>query len=229
MRKRSVIISAVIVMIISVAFAGCGGSAAYTEGEQFQLEDNTYALEKVVKAIDQDTQSTECYGVSVLMVGDTAPVVMDAGSLAGGGAITPRSAINMTLSDGDKSYTAKDISFAKTDEVEGYGSRATFYFDIPVGEELPSKATLTGTSEEEGIELDLSGLTPEKEMTTAPSTTKSDASNVPDYVPAAGKNGVPRSPEAGTNYYNNEGVGDTSVYDSIGTFEENGVGSSGLD
>ena len=29
--------------------AGCGGSSGYSKGEQFQLGENTYALEKVVK------------------------------------------------------------------------------------------------------------------------------------------------------------------------------------
>ena len=44
------IIAATAVAVMCFAFAGCGGgNSGYGEGEQFQLGDNTYALEKTVR------------------------------------------------------------------------------------------------------------------------------------------------------------------------------------
>ena len=196
MRK---IIAAAAVMIMCVAFAGCGGSAGYGEGEQFQLGDDTYALEKIVRAPGQDAGSTECYGVSLLQVGDTAPVII---SGFGTGTSTTQSALEMTLVDGDTTYAAKTISFAAIDDVEGYGVRMVFYFDIPAGTELPASATLKRTDGEETVELDLSGLKTEEETTTTTTT----SSGLPD--------GIPIAPDAGNENY--DGIGNTDVHDGIG-------------
>lgn len=197
------IIAAAAVLMMCFAFAGCGGSSGYAKGEQFQIGDDTYALEKVVKAIDKDTSSSECYGVSLLHVGNTAPVVIS--GLGANGAMSTQSAIEMTLIDGDTNYSASSLSFEATDEVEGYGSRVTFYFDLPVGTSVPTGATVKGSGDEEAVQLDLSGLTPEKETTTTTTT----SSGLPD--------GIPVAPDAGNENY--DGIGNTDVYDGIGDTE----------
>ena len=200
MKSLNKIIAAMSVMIMCVAFAGCGGGSGYSEGEQFQLGEDTYALEKVVRAIDEDTSSTECYGVSLLHVGNSAPVIIS--GLGTSGALSTQSAIDLTLTDGDTTYSPRSISFAATDEVEGYGSRVVFYFDIPTGTALPTSGTLKGTSDEETVELNLSGMTPETETTTTTTT----SSGLPE--------GVPIAPDAGNENY--DGIGNTDVYEGIG-------------
>ena len=200
MKSLNKLIAAMAVMIMCVAFAGCGGGSGYSEGEQFQLGEDTYALEKVVRAIDEDTSSTECYGVSLLHVGNSAPVIIS--GLGTSGALSTQSAIDLTLTDGDTTYSPRSISFAATDEVEGYGSRVVFYFDIPTGTEMPTSATLKNTDTEETAELDLSGLKPETETTTTTTT----SSGLPDNVPIA--------PDAGNENY--DGIGNTDVYNGIG-------------
>ena len=200
MKSLNKIIAAMAVMIMCVAFAGCGGGSGYSEGEQFQLGEDTYALEKVVRAIDEDTSSTECYGVSLLHVGNSAPVIIS--GLGTSGALSTQSAIDLTLTDGDTTYSPRSISFAATDEVEGYGSRVVFYFDIPTGTALPTSGTLKGTSDEETVELNLSGMTPETETTTTTTT----SSGLPE--------GVPIAPDAGNENY--DGIGNTDVYQGIG-------------
>ena len=194
------IIAVMAVAVMCVAFAGCGGGSGYSEGEQFQLGEDTYALEKVVRAIDEDTSSTECYGVSLLHVGNSAPVIIS--GLGTSGALSTQSAIDLTLTDGDTTYSPRSISFAATDEVEGYGSRVVFYFDIPTGTALPTSGTLKGTSDEETVELNLSGMTPETETTTTTTT----SSGLPE--------GVPIAPDAGNENY--DGIGNTDVYEGIG-------------
>ena len=200
MKSLNKIIAAMAVMIMCFAFAGCGGGSGYSEGEQFQLGEDTYALEKVVRAIDEDTSSTECYGVSLLHVGNSAPVIIS--GLGTSGALSTQSAIDLTLTDGDTTYSPRSIYFAATDEVEGYGSRVVFYFDIPTGTALPTSGTLKGTSDEETVELNLSGMTPETETTTTTTT----SSGLPE--------GVPIAPDAGNENY--DGIGNTDVYEGIG-------------
>ena len=199
MKGLNKIIAAMAVMIMCVAFAGCGGSSGYSEGEQFQLGEETYALEKVVRAPDKDTSSTECYGVSLLQVGDTTPITI---SGFGTGTPTTKSLIEMTMNDGETTYEGKTISIAAIDDVDGYAVRMVFYFDIPTGTEMPTSATLKNTDTEETAELDLSGLKPETETTTTTTT----SSGLPDNVPIA--------PDAGNENY--DGIGNTDVYDGIG-------------
>ena len=194
------IIAAMAVAVMCFAFAGCGGSSGYGEGEQFQLGDETYALEKVVRATDKDTGATECYGVSLLQVGQTAPVII---SGFGTSTATTQSALEMTLVDGDQSYAASSVSFAAIDDVEGYGLRMVFYFDIPSGTAMPTSATLKRSDGEETVQLDLSGLKTEEETTTTTTTT---SSGLPDDIPVA--------PDAGNENY--DGIGNTDVYDGIG-------------
>ena len=190
------IIAAMAVAVMCFAFAGCGGGGSgYGEGEQFQLGDETYALEKVVRATDKDTGSTECYGVSLLQKGQTAPVII---SGFGTGAATTQSALEMTLVDGDNTYAAKSVSFAAIDDVEGYGLRMIFYFDIPAGTELPASATLKRSDSDEEVQLDLSGLKTEEETTTTTTTTAP----------------ISTAPDAGNENY--DGIGNTDVYDGIG-------------
>lgn len=199
-RSMKTFIATIVIIIICIAFAGCGVGSGYSEGEQFTFGENTYALERLVRVKDKDTDSTECYGVSLLQVGYEAPVIIS--GFFGNGNMSTKSAIDMTLKDGDTTYSTRSISFAATDEVEGYGSRAVFYFDIPKGTDLPTSAILWGSDDEETVELNLSGVTAEEETTaTTTTTTESD---------------IPAAPDAGN--YNNEGIGDPSVYDSLGTF-----------
>lgn len=198
------VLIALLAVMTCLAFAACGGNSGYGEGEQFQLGDNTYALEKVVRATDNDTGATDGYGVSVLQVGNTAPVII---SGLGNGTMNSTSAIDMTLHDGDTTYSTRSISFAATDEVEGYGSRMIFYFDIPKGSDLPTSATMKGQSEEEVAELDLSGMTAVEETTTTTTTTTTAVS--PENLPVDPN----YDPEA------NKDIGNTDIYEPIEPFD----------
>lgn len=199
MKMMRRIIAVMAVAIMCVAFAGCGGESGYGEGEQFQLGEETYSLEKVVRAADKDTGATECYGVSVLQVGSTTPITI---SGFGTGTPTTQSALEMSMTDGDTTYDAKTISIAAISDVEGYSVRMVFYFDLPTGTELPANATLKNTTTDETAELNLSGLSPEEETT----TTTTSASGLPE--------GIPIAPDAGNENY--DGVGNTDVYEGIG-------------
>ena len=199
------ILSVLLAAVMCLAFAACGGGTGYGEGEQFQIGDETYALEKVVRASDNDTSSTDSYGVSFLHVGQTAPVIIS--GFGTGGTPTTQSALEMTLNDGDTSITAKTISFEATDEVEGYGSRVVFYFDIPKGEAMPTSGILkdaSGSSDAE-VEINLSGMSPVEETTTTTTTTAVSPENLPvdpNYDPEANKD-----------------IGNTDVYDPIDSFD----------
>lgn len=203
------LIAAIVIMIMCLAFAGCGGSSGFGEGEQFQLGDNTYALEKTVRAADKDTGSAECYGVSILQVGNTAPIII---SGLGNGSMSTKSAIDLTLGEGDDAISPKSIRFEATDEVEGYGSRMVFYFEIPSGEDMPDSAFIKEADGDESVQLDLSGLTPEEETeatTAATTAAPTTAATVPPTVSAD----PDYDPEA------NKGIGDTEIYEPIESFD----------
>ncbi len=196
---------AALAMMMCLAFAGCGGASGYSKGEQFQLGDETYALEKWERHSEKDTGSTECYAVCVLQVGNTAPVVIS--GFGTGGAMNTSSAIQLTLNDGDSTISPSSIGFAAIDDVEGYGCRLTFYYDLPAGSELPESGTLTKNGEEESAELNLGSLSVEEATTTTTTTTATTISpeNLPvdpNYDPEANKN-----------------IGNTDVYDPIESFD----------
>lgn len=159
------ILSIAFIMITVFLFAGCTGSAGYAKGEPFQLNDNTYALEKIIRTPQSDNSFGKRYGVVLLQEGDTAAVSISGPGVFGNGTMEAKSLLDMTLHGDEKEYTARSISFTKTDEVEGYGSRVVFYFNIPGNPEFPKSATLKGPDEEE-ITLDLSGLKPQEENST---------------------------------------------------------------
>ena len=194
--------AAALVAVMCLAFAGCGGSSGYSQGEQFQLGDETYALEKWERNIDKDTSVSEGYSVCVLQVGNTAPIII---SGFGTENATTQSAINLELSNGDKTYSPASIGFQAIDDVEGYGCRLTFYYDLPVGEDLPTSGTLTKDGEEP-VELDLSGLSVVDATTTTTTTTTTtspaDLPVDPNYDPEANKD-----------------IGDTDIYDPIESFD----------
>ena len=196
-------LAALLAVMTCLFFAACGLAAQQGRGISSSLETHVRS-EKVVRATGNDTGATDGYGVSVLQVGNTAPVII---SGLGNGTLNSTSAIDMTLHDGDTTYSTRSISFAATDEVEGYGSRVVFYFDIPKGSDLPTSATMKGQSEEEVAELDLSGMTAVEETTTTTTTTTTSVS--PENLPVDPN----YDPEA------NKDIGNTDVYDPIDSFD----------
>ena len=152
--KLKKVIAVLSIMAMAFIVTGCGdsGSSGIPAGEDFTLGDNTFTLEKCVKITDNDTQSSEGYGVAVLIEGNQAPIVM---SVNGG---TPSSAVSMVLvKDDGSTISPSGINFDGIDDQGKYGVRMTFNFDVPVGEGLPATATMTNTNnEEESVTLDLS-------------------------------------------------------------------------
>lgn len=203
--KRILVVA--LVAALCLVFAGCGSSSGYSAGEQFQLGDNTYALEKWERTTANDTSSSDGYSVCLLQVGNTAPIVI---SGFGSDNASMKSALEMTLIDGDTTYSAKTVGFAAIDDVEGYGSRITFGFDIPKGTDLPTSATLVNTSSgEESVQLNLKGLEVKEATTTTTTTTTTAPTTVaptigvdPNYDPEANKD-----------------IGDTDIYDPIESFD----------
>ena len=152
--KMKRIIAVLSIMVLTLIFTGCGGDSAsggYAAGEDFTLGDNTFALEKCVRIADMDTDSTEGYGVAVLIEGSQAPIIM---STSGG---APQSAVAMILVKEDGStIKSSGINFDGIDDQGKYGVRMTFKFSVPKGEEFPAKATMmSANNEEETASLDL--------------------------------------------------------------------------
>lgn len=150
------IIIAALVTALCFVFAGCGSGSGFKAGEQFQLGENTYALEKWERMTDKDTDTTEGYAVCLLQVGDSAPVIITG---LGTDNMSTESTLDMTLNMNDSTISPNTIGFQAIDDVEGYGSRVTFSFDIPKGEDLPESATFINlTEDDESVQLNLKGL-----------------------------------------------------------------------
>ena len=205
------LIAAVAVAIMCIAFAGCG-ETGYTQDQQFELGDNTYALESVLRVPANDTSSTDGYGVSFLQVGNTAPIVI---SGFGSGTMNTKSAIIMDLIDGDNTIEAKTISFKAIDDVEGYGSRITFYFDIPKDSEMPTQGVFRDNNGGDAkVDINLKGIEIEEETTETTTEATTEATTAaPTVVPTVGVD---------PNYDSeaNKGIGDTDIYEPIESFDD---------
>ena len=158
MKKR---ISLVCVLMLAVSLlAGCGsgsggsGEKKSKEPEPFTLGEYTYKLGPIARNTEEDTDSEEAYTVTLLIEGDSAPVIISGGVTKAG--------VEVTLVSGDDTYnyTVAGFKALTEEEKEGeFGASAEFTFKIPKGTDFPEKAIVNdGSNPEEKTELDLSGV-----------------------------------------------------------------------
>ncbi len=140
------LLAAVMIMTLLVT-GGCGsGSGSAKEPEPFTLGDYTYKIEKIKKTADG-------YEVSLLIEGDSAPVIITNGAA--------RSGVDMELASGDKTFSFSQASFSvlgEDEKVGDFGARASFSFSVPDGSDAPDKAVVTDASSGDSTEVDLSGI-----------------------------------------------------------------------
>ena len=140
------LLAAVMIMTLLVT-GGCGsGSGSAKEPEPFTLGDYTYKIEKIKKTADG-------YEVSLLIEGDSAPVIITNGAA--------RSGVDMELASGDKTFSSSQAGFSVLGEdkkVGNFGARASFSFSVPDGSDAPDKAVVTDASSGDSTEVDLSGI-----------------------------------------------------------------------
>ena len=121
--------------------------------ERFSLGDDKYVLEKSEKTAE--TATANDYEISLLIVGDEAPVIMNMTE----GQTQTTSGIDMVLIDGHEKISSKETTFEHMSNQGDYGIRATFLFSVPKDKELPEEATLINKSNtEETVLLDLEDL-----------------------------------------------------------------------
>ncbi len=139
---------------ILLFISACGASEKpYSVNERFSLGDDKYVLEKSEKTSETDTSNE--YTISLLMVGDEAPVIMN----MTGGKTQTTSGIEMVLNNGDEKISSKETTFEHMSNQGDYGIRAVFLFSVPKDKELPEEATLINKSNtEETVLLDLEDL-----------------------------------------------------------------------
>ena len=139
---------------ILLFISACGASEkSYSVNERFSLGDNKYALEKSEKT--SETATANDYEISLLIVGDEAPVMMN----MTGGKTQTTSGIEMVLNDGNEKITSKETTFEHMSNQGDYGIRAVFLFSVPKDKELPEEATLINKSNtEETVSVDLKAL-----------------------------------------------------------------------
>lgn len=140
------LLAAAMIMVLLV-MGGCGsGSGGAKEPEPFTLGDYTYKIEKIKKTADG-------YEVSLLIEGDSAPVIITNGAA--------RSGVDMELASGDKTFSFSQASFSvlgEDEKVGDFGARASFSFSVPDGSDAPDKAVVTDASSGDSTEVDLSGI-----------------------------------------------------------------------
>ena len=145
MKKLTTIMLAGLLVLTSAMMLGCGsgsgsGDKAADKGPQpFTLGEYTYLPEKITRAADADTDSAEGYTVSLLIEGDTAPIIISNG--------VTRAGVEMSLVSGDTELNFKTASFSVLEDkekVDQYGARAAFTFEIPKGSDFPEKAIASG-------------------------------------------------------------------------------------
>lgn len=144
-----------LLVLVMALLAGCGsGGAAKKSAEPFNLGEYTYKLGPVARSAEDDTDSEEAYKVTLLIKGDTAPIIISNGVTKAG--------VELTLVDGDDKYNYKMAGFKVIPEEERdgeFGASAEFTFKLPKGSTFPAKAIANdGSNPDETYELDLSGV-----------------------------------------------------------------------
>lgn len=138
---------AVVMIMTLLVIGGCGlGSGSAGEPEPFTLGDYTYKIEKIKK-------SSDGYEVSLLIEGDSAPVIITNGAA--------RSGVDMELASGDKKFSFSQAGFSvlgEDEKVGDFGARASFSFSVPDGSDAPDKAIVTDASSGDSTEIDISGI-----------------------------------------------------------------------
>lgn len=146
MKSRLSLLLAGIMVISLLMLAGCG-SGGGKEAEPFTLGEYTYKLGTVKK-------TSEGYEVTLLIKGDSAPVIISNGATQSG--------VDAKLKAGDESYHYREIGFSilAEDEKEGeFGAKAEFRFDVPKDADEPDTLTVTnGSDSSESHDIDLSGI-----------------------------------------------------------------------
>ena len=147
MRARLNLVLLIMTAAILLMLGGCGsGGSGSKEPEPFELGKYTYKLEKLKK-------TDEGYQLSLLIEGDSAPVIISNGAT--------RSGVEAELKAGDKGYGFNQVGFSvleKDKKVGDFGARAEFSFSVPE-DVTPDKAVITdGNDSSASVELDVSGL-----------------------------------------------------------------------
>lgn len=126
-----------VILATLFVMTGCG-QKKYKVDKGIQLDKQWFIFEKVERVTDKDTDSTKCYGVSLLLYGKKTPVNINLN--------TKKTTVRymVVLNSGDEVIKPKDIQFETLDKmINGYGVRGTYLFHIPVDSELPKVATLS--------------------------------------------------------------------------------------
>ncbi|MBR0342302.1 MAG: hypothetical protein IJH64_08675 [Oscillospiraceae bacterium] len=152
-RKLSLIMSVILTMSL-LMLVGCGsesgGGGGSKEPEPFTLGEYTYKLDQVRKTADG-------YEASLLIEGDSAPIIITNG--------VARSGVDMMLASGDKTYSYSQAGFsvlADDEKVGEFGAKAVFSFVIPSDLDAPDKAVVTDSSSGDSTEIDITGITIEE-------------------------------------------------------------------
>ena len=154
MKTKLTYIASVILTISILMLAGCGstsgGGGGSKEPEPFTLGEYTYKLDQIKKTADG-------YEVSLLIEGDSAPIIISNGAAQSG--------VDVMLASGDQTFSFSQASFSvlTDDEKEGeFGAKALFTFSVPSDVDVLDKAVVTDSSSKDSIELDLTGVTIEE-------------------------------------------------------------------
>ena len=147
MRTKFTFLVSVVLTISVLILAGCGsGSGGSKEPEPFTLGEYTYKLDQIKKTSDG-------YEASLLIKGDSAPIIITNGAAQSG--------VDMTLASGDKTFSYSQASFsvlADDEKVGEFGAKAVFTFSVPSDADALDKAVVTDTSSQDSTEIDLTGV-----------------------------------------------------------------------
>lgn len=134
--KKKMLLLAVALTTIMV-LSGCS-SSAYGQGEEFQLNEETYKIDTIVDKGPSTTDGDRIYGVEVLMRSGEIPVTIPLSSET----VNPQSQIHMTLFGEDRDYENASINFFTVDD-GGYKTKAQFIFSLPADRQFPEKGEIT--------------------------------------------------------------------------------------
>lgn len=155
---RSLIIL-LLVTAMALSITACGGKDDKDDGAEAPKEETvtvgeyTFKPEKWVHNADEDTDSTQKYGLCLLMLGERVPVTM---GVDGGNA---QAAVQVSFTSGDTVTNANMVSYEHISDQGEYKIRATFFADLPKDQPLPDTATISlDTGDKPLSTVDISGL-----------------------------------------------------------------------
>ena len=155
MKKVLVFAMAALLVVSAAVLTACGSSGGGESAKNADVKVGDYYMkaEKWTHDSAYDNDSTEHYGLNILILGEKIPMTM---GIDGGNA---KSGFSIVFKGESGDIDPTSVTYTKIDDQGDYKIRAIFYFDNPKDTKLPETAIISLASDENtSATMDLSAI-----------------------------------------------------------------------